>query len=388
MYFSFYNILPIVWVCMGVAAAAMAWLLTVYRLRTRIRETEPPEEIPPAALPAVSVIIYANDNAADLRRMLPVVLGQEYPEGKMEVIVVNDGSVDDVTDVVNYLGLQHKNLYITFVPPEAHNLSRKKLAVSLGIKAARNEVIVLTTAEAVPASRRWLRDMAFPFSAEGGAKDVVLGRAAVTGLRRPMLRFDQAFQNALWLSAALHGHPYRGTGFNLAYRRQLFFSAKGFSRSLNLHYGDDDLFVNQISTPDNTAAVLTPGSLVKVRFQRPRHAYRDLRLQHCFTARFLPKGPRRLMGVSTLAIWLWVAAVTVGCVFSLPNWFPACVFAATVPALWIPLTVNWLRTGHALGLRLSPVLLWWEMLWRWLPDYRRRLRCTSSRRRNYTWLQK
>ena len=94
------------------------------------------------------------------------------------------------------------------------------------------------------------------------------------------------------------------------------------------------------------------------------------------------------MGVSTLAIWLWVAAVTVGCVFSLPNWFPACVFAATVPALWIPLTVNWLRTGHALGLRLSPVLLWLEMLWRWLPDYRRRLRCTSSRRRNYTWLQK
>lgn len=373
---------------MGVAAAAMAWLLTVYRLSTRIREDSAPEELSSEILPSVSVIIYVNDNAADLRRMLPEVLAQEYPREKMEVIVVNDGSVDDVTDVVNFLGQTHRNLYITFVPPEAHNLSRKKLAISLGVKAARNEIIVLTTAEAVPASPRWLSLMAYPFTAKGGGKDVALGRATITGLRRAMLRFDQAFRTTLWLSAALHGHPYRGTGFNLAYRRKLFFDAKGFSRSLNLHYGDDDLFINQITTPENTAAVLTPGSLVKVRFQRPRHAYRDLCLQHCFTSRFLPKRSRRVMAASTLMMWLWVASVTVGCIFSLPNWMPACIFALMIPGLWVPLTINWMRTGSALGLRLYPLLLWWEMLWRWLPDLRCRLLCTSSRRRNYTWLQK
>jgi len=70
-------------------------------------------------LPGVSVIVYANDNAAELREMLPEVLNQNYPAGKLEVIVVNDGSVDDITDVVNYLGQEYRNLYITFVPDQA-----------------------------------------------------------------------------------------------------------------------------------------------------------------------------------------------------------------------------------------------------------------------------
>lgn len=382
MYFAFNNILPVVWVCLGVALVAMTYLLTVYRSFTRLRHTSGEDTLPSdEELPGVSVIIYARDNASDLRETLPEILSQEYPEGKMEVIVVNDGSVDEVTDVVNLLGLEHPNLYITFVPDEAHNLSRKKLAISLGIKAAKKEVVVLTTAACRPASNLWLKHMAAPFS----TSDVVLGWASINRLKGSMARFDEAARGTTWLSAALHSRPYRGTGFNLAYRRSTFFEAKGFSRSLNLHNGDDDIFINQIANSDNTSVVLSPDALMTVSFQKPRAAFHELRLRHCFTQRRLPKGARRLMGSATLAIWLWVAAVATGVVFSLPNWFPSCLFAATIPALWIPLTVNWMRTGRTLGIRLSPALLWWEMLWRWLPNMRCRLACGSSDRRNFTW---
>ncbi len=385
MYFAFNNILPIVWICLGVAIGAVIFLLTVYRRFTKIRRTKEEKEVADDELPGVSVIIYARDNAADLRVMLPEILSQEYPKGKMEVIVVNDGSVEEVTDTVNYLGQEHRNLYITFVPDEAHNLSRKKLAISLGIKAAKKEVVVLTTAECRPSSVLWLRRMAAPFSKEGGNHDVVLGTAKIGNLSNPMLRFDEVARLTTWLSAALHGHPYRGTGFNLAYRRDLFFEAKGFSRSLNLHYGDDDIFVNQITNRDNTSVVLSPEAIMTACFQRPKAAYRDLRLRHCFTQRRLPKSARRMMGAATLAMWLWLAATAVGIVFSLPNWFPASLFIALIPALWIPLTINWLKTGRTLGIRLSSPLLWWEMLWRWLPDLRCRLSCGSSDRRNFTW---
>lgn len=381
MYFAFNNILPLVWICLGTAVGAMIYLLTVYRRFTRLRPPAEEDAVPDADLPGVSVIIYARDNASELRENLPEILAQEYPEGKMEVIVVNDGSVDEVTDVVNHLGQQHPNLYITFVPDEAHNLSRKKLAVSLGIKAAKKETVVLTTAECRPASRLWLRRMAEPFR----KSEVVLGWAAIDNLSGPSLRFDEAARGTTWISAALNGRPYRGTAFNLAYRRDLFFEAKGFSRSLNLHNGDDDIFIHQIANRDNTSVVLSPDALMTVSFQRPKAAYRDLRLRHCFTQRRLPKGARRLLGSGTLAMWVWMAAVATGVVFSLPNWFPSCLFAATVPALWIPLTVNWLRTGRTLGIKLSPALLWWEMLWRWLPDLRCRLACGSSNRRNFTW---
>lgn len=381
MYFALDNILPVVWICLGVALAAMIYLLAAYRRFTRLR---PPEEAPlpdDDRLPGVSVVVYARDNASELRETLPEILAQDYPVEKMEVIVVNDGSVDEVTDVVNHLGQSHANLYITFVPDEAHNLSRKKLAVSLGIKAARKEVVVMTTAECRPASRQWLRHMAAPFP----GSEVVLGWAAIDNLHGPMLRFDEAARGTTWLSAALNGHPYRGIGFNLAYRRATFFEAKGFSRSLNLHNGDDDIFIHQIANCDNTSVVLSPDALMSVSFQKPKAAYHDLRLRHCFTQRRLPKGARRMMGSGTLAMWLWLASVATGVVFSLPNWFPSCLFAATIPALWIPLTVNWLRTGRTLGISLSPALLWWEMLWRWLPDLRCRIACGSSNRRNFTW---
>ena len=389
MYFAFNNILPVVWGCLGVALIAAVYLLTVYRGFTRLRfpekggDDDPVGDIPDDRLPGVSVIIYARDNASDLHEMLPGVLAQDYPAEKMEVVVVNDGSVDEVTDVVNHLGQEHRNLYITFVPDEAHNLSRKKLAVSLGIKAAKKEVVVLTTAESRPASDRWLRLMAAPFANK--ETEVALGCASIDSLKGGALRFDEIARATTWLSSALRGRPYRGTGFNLAYRRELFFEAKGFSRSLNLQNGDDDIFINQIANRDNTSVVLSPEALVKVSFQRPRAAFRDLRLRHCFTQRRLPKEARMLMGSGSLAMWLWLAATTAGVTFSLPNWFPGCLFAAIIPALWIPLTVNWLRTGRILGVSLSPALLWWHMLWRWVCTLRCDLACGASDRRNFTW---
>lgn len=384
MYFAFNNILPIVWICLGVSIVAVAFLLTVYRRFTRLRQADGPADIDTDdGLPGVSVIIYARDNASDLREMLPEILSQEYPAGKMEVIVVNDGSVDEVTDVVNYIAADHRNLYITFVPDEAHNLSRKKLAISLGIKAARKEVVVLTTAECRPASPRWLRLMAAPFSTPGCG--VVLGWADIASLPGAARRFDEVARGTTWLSSALRGKPYRGTGYNLAYRRDLFFEAKGFSRSLNLHNGDDDIFINQIANQANCRVVLSPEARMSACFQRPAAAYRDLRLRHCFTQRRLPKDARRMMGAGTLAMWTWLAATAIGVTFSLPNWFPACLFAVTIPILWIPLTVNWLRTGRTLGVTLSSPLLWWHMLWRWVSCLRCRVACGGSDRRNFTW---
>lgn len=388
MYFSFYHILPITWVAIIIAIVATAYLLTVYRAMTKIRTSQADEEPSDEELPGVSVVIYTRDNASDLRRMLPEVLAQEYPANKLEVIVVNDGSVEEVTDVVNYLGQQHRNLYITFVPDEAHNLSRKKLAISLGIKAAKNPVALLTTAECVPSSPRWVREMAKPFTEGGGRHQVVLGWGRIDGIRPAMLRYDMVARGVTWLSSALHGHPYRGSAFNLAYTREIFFKNKGFSRSLNLHNGDDDIFISEIATAKNTAVVLSSDARMEAHFKRPESEYRHERLRHCFTERKLPAGMRRLMGFSTLMLWLWVAAIAVGCTFSLPNWWPACLLLALVPAVWIPLTINWMRTSRALGVKLNPALIWWEMLWRWLPNLKCKLSCGSRKHRNFTWHQK
>jgi len=154
--------------------------------------------------------------------------------------------------------------------------------------------------------------MAYPFTPTGGEHQVVLAGAASPASSAQCSASTKLQEQPHGSHRPSTGTPTAASAFNLAYRRELFFEAKGFSRSLNLHNGDDDIFINQIADRDNCAVVLTANAGMDVNFQRPADAYRELRLRHCFTERRLPKGSRRLMGSGTLALWLWVAAVAVG----------------------------------------------------------------------------
>lgn len=386
IYFSLNNVLPAVWLCTAVAAIAMAWLLTAYRRRVLLKgsdETAGPAPDNDGEFPPLSVIVYTSDDPAGLAELLPQVFAQNY-HAPFEVIVVNDGSSEGVTDVVNRFSLAHRNIYQTFVPDEAHNLSRKKLGISLGVKAARNPYVVLTCSECRVPSTMWLREMAVPFAR---GKEVSLGYARIAGLKGAMNRFDEAATAVKWISAAMRGNPYRGTGYNMAYSRRLFFDAKGFSKSLTFRHGDDDLFVSQVANGDNTAVVVSPGSVLSIAGHNPAGILRELRLRHCFTGRFLPKGSARFFGFSTLLMWVWTAAIATGIVFSLPNALPALLFVIMVPSLWIPMVAAWRKTSSRLGITLGRWSLPAVMLTRFMRNVRYKLRCGRSSRRNYTWLQ-
>jgi len=136
--------------------------------------------------PAVSVIVYSQDEADALASLLPVILNQDYPAA-FEVIVVNEGDSSDVRNTVEPMQLAYRNLYLTHTPDGARNLSRKKLAITLGVKAARYEVVVLTTVAAIIGSDKWLRAMTSQMVTDP-ARQIVLGYAAPVPRRRPRPR--------------------------------------------------------------------------------------------------------------------------------------------------------------------------------------------------------
>ena len=68
----------------------------LYLRRTRSARTAP------AALPSVSVLIPARNEADNLRRLLPTLRDQEYPD--VEVIVYDDGSEDATWEVIEAAG--------------------------------------------------------------------------------------------------------------------------------------------------------------------------------------------------------------------------------------------------------------------------------------------
>ncbi len=209
--------------------------------------------------PPVSVIICAKNEAENLSKFLPAILEQDYPD--FEVIVINDGSVDDTDILLGTFSKKNSNLRTTFVPQEAQNLSTKKLGLTLGIKAAKNDLLLFTDADCVPASDKWIKLMVRNFLPD---IEFVLGYSGYSsqkGFLNQLITYDTLFIGLQYMGMALAGKPYMGVGRNLAYRKQTFFDQNGFASSLNLLAGDDDLIVNRAANKKNTRVEISPESI-------------------------------------------------------------------------------------------------------------------------------
>ncbi len=212
----------------------------------------------------VTVILCAHNESENLSHYLQALLTQDYPT--YEVIVVDDGSEDSTREVVERYMTQDPRVHMTFVPYGARVGSTKKLALTLAAKAAQYEYLLLTDADCVPESNRWISEMMAGFEeVQGdkvqGTKDIVLGFSPYfeeKGFVNRLVRFDTLFNGLHYLGAALCGHPYMGVGRNLAYRKSLFFESGGFTHLMTNRAGDDDLFVNHVATKQNTAVVVNP----------------------------------------------------------------------------------------------------------------------------------
>ena len=105
-------------------------------------------------MPSVSIVITAHDNAAELRRNLPLVLAQQYP-GNFQVIVVAEKGDSETENVLKLLSAD-KHLYYTLIPESSRYMSRKKLSITIGVKAAKSEWIMLVEPSCRPEAEHWL----------------------------------------------------------------------------------------------------------------------------------------------------------------------------------------------------------------------------------------
>jgi hypothetical protein len=108
----------------------------------------------------ISIVITIHDQAEQLEQNLPAFLTLPY-EGEYEVIVVDDMSMDDTPDVLKRLKAEYPKLYTTFLPSSViANPSRKRLALSVGAKAAHYDYIVLADIRRTPINTDWLAGLA------------------------------------------------------------------------------------------------------------------------------------------------------------------------------------------------------------------------------------
>lgn len=333
--------------------AFVVFMRRVWPLRSHTNPEFRQSQHDPERMFPVAVIVYSKDEAGDLASLIPMLMEQEYEPG-FEVIVVNEGHSPAVQEVISELQLKHPNLYLTGTPDGARSLSRKKLAITLGIKATRKPVVVLTTAEARPAGKQWLHTMMRNFDPDGPV-EVVLGYATPPddepsegGAKGRW--FDIVAESARWLSPAILRHPWRGTEHNLAYRTDIFFRNKGFSRHLNLRHGDDDIFVSEIAKPYNTVVELAPEGRMMVPGSSSHRSVRDTALRRSFTERFINRRPRFLGAFGSVCYMLAPFAAFAAAL--IPPARPGVwIIALCLLALWYAVGLIWIWAFNALGAR-------------------------------------
>lgn len=384
---------PVSIILLSVIFLSAIYLLTVFRsyvasVSSRVAaDDDAPFPPDPSAYPSVSVIVYSEDDAENLEILLPQILEQEY-DGRFEVIVVNDGAVSSTKDVIARLERRYPNLYMTFTPLDSRSLSRKKLAITLGIKAARYEVVVMTTGDCRISSKTWLKAMTRHF-VQG--KEIVIGYAAPLvpdGVSNPWKRlhaFDEIRTAIEYLSWAIAGRPYRGVSYNLAYRRSVFFKNKGFSRALHLKYGDDDVFINEVANGNNTAVELSTASIVEVSDPRPQFSHRNAKLRYNYTAKSLKTNSRIFFGSCSWAWWLLIGCSIAVSIVGYPSLIPLIASFVIWLSTSLMLMFTWRKTSRSLGSRPLFFTVPWFMSVEPIYNFYYRLKGYSKRESNLSW---
>lgn len=284
----------------------------------------------PAAGEALSVVICARNEQANLERLLPALMGQQYPA--FEVIVVNDRSSDGTKDFLDEAKLKYpalRTIHIEHTPP---HVTSKKYALTMGIKHAKNNTLILTDADCLPATDRWLAGMAGPFKQD--KKQFNLGFSQYekqAGLLNSFIRYETLHTGLMYLGAALAGRPYMGVGRNLAYRKSFFLEKKGFIKHRMVNGGDDDLFVNQHADSENTAVTIGEDTLV---YSVPKKSWREWyrqKLRHMVAGKFYRKSTKTRLGIYTAAhLLFWITFIALLSLWIEPYWVIAGFLIRTI----------------------------------------------------------
>lgn len=223
----------------------------------------------------VSVIVCAKNEEENVKKFIPLLAKQNYPD--YEIVLIDDASRDETLEIFEAFEKQYSNIKLVKVENNEAFWGNKKFALTLGIKAAKNEYLVFIDADCYPDSEDWLKEITACFSAE---KKIVLGYGAYEKIKNSFLnkliRFETLLTATQYFSWAKLGKPYMGVGRNMAYKREEFFRVRGFMDHMKIRSGDDDLFINQAANNQNTTICFTNKSFT---YSMPKTRFKDWFMQ-------------------------------------------------------------------------------------------------------------
>lgn len=297
----------------------------------------------------VSVIVCAKNEREKLPKIIDSLLDQDYED--KEIIVVDDRSTDGSYEVLLDYGEKIHHVRIDQTPDHINN---KKYAITLGVKAAKNEKLLFIDADCYPKTNNWISTMM-----QYHNKGFVLGFSQYLkkpGLLNKFIRFETMISGIQFLALAKIGNPYMGVGRNMGYFKSIFIDNKGFYGYNDVIGGDDDLFVNKHASRKNTNAVLNPDGLV---YSHPKENLKDYfrqKKRHIAVSKRYKVWDKFILGLFTLSqLGYWVLLIMLISLHLDPKiWIAAHLIRTLV--LTINMYLASLRLGDRINLLVIPLL--------------------------------
>jgi hypothetical protein len=355
---------PIVfWIAFGALSSAVFLQLVVWLgVFSRVAWASKKPEIQARNLPPLTLLADGRNEEEEFPPLMEAWSQQKYP-GRVDWVAINDQSMDDTEQVLDGLRQRYAQLHQVLVPRSERFYDSKKFPITLGIKAAKTEAVLLTHAHARPVSDQWAALMAEPMA--DPEVRLVLGvvrMESAPGWWAANVRFAHAMRQLEYLSWAKAGLVLAGDGANLAYQRSLFFEHKGFLSHMHISSGDDDLFVNEAAPKTKVRVVLHPDAHTTVPLPMNKDRWMRRRKDHA-QARGAYRPATRLAlqfdGFAQGFYALMVLATAVLIPF-VPTWWM--FWLALVGGRTLVVWVQWALVGRFLALRglvaLFPLLEW------------------------------
>ena len=193
----------------------------------------------------VSIIIAARNEEDKIGLTLTDIVAQNYDKSLVEVIVIDDHSTDNTSQIVLSFAKEGVKL-IKLNEPGVLN-SYKKKAIQTAIGTAKGDLIVTTDADC-RMGKNWLKTIVNSYECHGYKM-----------ISSPVTYFEEKsffekiqtleFSYLIGLGASTIGNqnPSTCNGANLAYERKAFFEVGGFAGIDDLASGDDELLLHKMA---------------------------------------------------------------------------------------------------------------------------------------------
>jgi cellulose synthase/poly-beta-1,6-N-acetylglucosamine synthase-like glycosyltransferase len=285
--------------------------------------------------PTISIIVPARNEEAHLGECLRSLTEIDYPKDKLQVIIVNDGSLDRTKEIAEDIVRRYSWMELVNTRQSEGNLKGKSNALSAGIDASRGEILMFTDADCT-VLRSWAHETARYFDEGTG----VVGGYTLLDANRPfegVQALDWIFLFGLAASTAGWNIPLTVIGNNLAVRRSAYAATGGY-RNIPFSVTEDYALVQ----------AMLEKSRIRVRF--PVNPRTLVNSKPCQTWKQLYRQKQRwgvgglemvFWGMVIMSIgWAFRLAIILSCFLGAPGITLAaavCLGLSDLYFLWMPL---------------------------------------------------